>query len=266
MKKITLLAAVLAVFTMNAQIFSDDFEDADISDWNQIDEDGDTYVYFAYTGGGTGNYMTSASWLGNGIGALTPNNYSVSPAIDITGSTDLELRYDTGGQDADYSAENYTVYVSTGNTIEDFENEEITVSFSENLGEDPDAAGAFVSRSLDLSSFNGETTLYVAFRHHDVSDQFYLNFDNVVVDVELGVGENTISDFKYFLDSNASLKLSASDIITDIEVYSIVGQKVFTAAVNDAQGSVGLSALSAGIYIVKANTNNSATSFKIIRK
>lgn len=49
MKKITLLAALFAAFSMNAQLFSDDFEDQDISDWTLLDEDGDGYNFMAMT-------------------------------------------------------------------------------------------------------------------------------------------------------------------------------------------------------------------------
>ncbi len=225
MKKITLMMlALIASFSMNAQteLFSDDFNDEDISDWNQIDVDGDTQVFFPYAIPATPT-MTSASWTG-ATGPLFPNNYSVSPAIDVSGASGLSLSYQTGGQDPGFSAEVYTVYVSTGNTVADFMDNSITVSFNENLGDDPAAAGALVDRSLDVADLDGSETLYIAFRHHDVSDEFYINFDNVSLTAEtLSVGsfeENRLNYLKFLTSTKQVNYLFNLDLIWTKFLYS----------------------------------------------
>ena len=184
MKRLLFSLAMIAGMTaMNAQttIWSDDFEDQNISDWTLLDEDGDGFNFIPYdpsiAQNGEVNYMSSQSYDFD-AGPLTPDNWAVSPAIDITGMTNLNLAYLVGAQDPLYADETYTVYVSTGNTIADFEASD--VFFSENIGDDP-ALGEMVPRELDLSSFDGETTIYLAFRHHDSEDMFYINFDDVTV-------------------------------------------------------------------------------------
>jgi len=175
MKKITLLAAIVSCFAMTAQsnYFFDDFQDADISDWTLLDEDGDGYYFMPFdptvSQNGEEIYLSSQSWDGT---PLTPNNYAISPAIVVPGNESLSVGFLVGTQDTSYYNETYTVYVSTGNTIADFMNTDptVTISFSENIGDDPWARGTFVPRSLDLSSLAGATTLYIAFRHHDSTD------------------------------------------------------------------------------------------------
>lgn len=268
MKKITLLAAVFAAFTMNAQIFSDDFQDGDISDWTLYDEDGDGENFTAYdpsiAGDGEEFHLSSESWNG---APLTPNNYVVSPAINVANASGLVLNYEVGGQDPAYSEEVYTVYVSTGNTVDDFLNDDITVSFNEDLGDDPGAAGAFVARDLDISQFDGEPVIYVAFRHHDVSDQFIINFDNVVVDGVLGLDDNVIAGFSQFVDANNNLVLSSSNgNIENVAVYNVLGQNVLTSAIGNSNATLSLNAYTAGIYVVKVDINGQSTTFKVVKK
>lgn len=268
MKKITLLAALFAAFTMNAQLFSDDFEDQDISDWTLLDEDGDGYNFMAYDPSieqtGERNYLSSESW--DGV-ALTPDNYAISPAIDVTGSGAFVLEYLVGGQDPDWYQETYTVYVSTGNTIEDFLNNDpsVTVSFSENIGDDPAAAGELVERTLDASSLEGATTLYIAFRHHDTSDQYIINFDEVVLNGSaLSVNDNSLEGFDYFVANN-QLNLSAKTAMNNVSVYNMLGQEVISQKLNNMNESLSISALKTGVYVVTVTIEGANQTFKIVK-
>lgn len=270
MKKITLLAALFAGFAMNAQLFMDDFEDQDISDWTLLDEDGDGFNFMAYDPSlaqtGELNFMSSESWNPN-AGPLTPDNYAVSPMIDVTGNGTLQLDYMVGGQDPLYSNEIYTVYVSTGNTIAAFENTDpsVTVSFTENIGADPAAAGELVPRNLDISALDGATTLYIAFRHHDVSDQFIINFDDVTLSGVLGVSDNALEGFTYFVDVNNQLNLSASTSFENVVLYNMLGQQVISQKLNSNNETISLSGLQSGIYIATVSVEGASKSFKIVK-
>ncbi|MGY0393407.1 choice-of-anchor J domain-containing protein [Bizionia sp. KMM 8389] len=263
MKKITFLFAfcLTLTFSAQAQLFSDDFEDQDISDWTIIDQDGDGFNFMAYDPSiaqdGLNNYMSSESW-NSGVGPLTPNNYAISPAIDVTNNEDLVLTYVVGGQDALYSEEVYTVYVSTGNTIADFSNPAITVSFNEDLGDDINAAGNLVERSLNASALNGATTVYIAFRHHDVTDQFMINFDDVSLSGTL------LSTDEFAL--NAIQIFAANDVVTlsnikseaNYRISTISGQAVLNGNTRLATEKINVSNLASGIYIIEVtdvNTN-----------
>ncbi|WP_248397819.1 T9SS-dependent choice-of-anchor J family protein [Bizionia sp. M204] len=262
MKKITLLLTICLTisFSAKAQLFSDDFEDQDISDWTLLDEDGDGFNFIAYdpsiAQNGINNYMSSESWNPT-PGALFPNNYAISPAIDVTNNIDMVLNYSVGGADPDYSAEVYTVYVSTGNTIADFMNPAITVSFNEDLGNDAAAAGAFVNRSLNLSALDGSSTIYIAFRHHDVSDQFILNFDDVSL-----VG-TLLSTDEFALNS---MFIGCKDKVVTIynlqgeanyRILNIAGQEVLNGNTRLESQNIDAGNLASGIYIVEVTDANS---------
>ena len=156
--------------------FYEGFEDGTTpTGWVTYDEDGDGYIWdntavedFGFEAH-TGDYcMTSASYR-NDVGALTPNNWLVTPPI-IIGATS-ELSFWATAQDAGWADEQYYVKVSTtGNAVADFTttiyDAVVTASWGEVV--------------LDLSAFAGET-VYIAFQHADVTDMFFLNLDDVSV-------------------------------------------------------------------------------------
>ncbi len=152
--------------------FSEDFETDSTDAWTMYDEDGDGHTWFAFETNTTGYVATSASWDSETQAPLTPDNWLVSPAIDLTDATgDLELSYTVYGQDPDWAAEHYKVLISTTDNQ--------VASFTDSIHEETIGADIY-ERAFDISDYAGET-IYVAFRHYDVSDQFRLNIDNIEV-------------------------------------------------------------------------------------
>ena len=108
--------------------------------------------------------MNSQSYI-NYVGALTPDNWLITPAFVGGG----ELTFYMAGQDPAYAAEPIGVYVSMdgGATWGD----ELAYFV---------ATGDYVQQHVDLSDYAG-VTIQVAFRHYDVTDQFSVNIDQVEV-------------------------------------------------------------------------------------
>ena len=104
-------------------------------------------------------------------------------------------------QDAGYAAEHYAVYASTGgNAATDFVNplmEETLTAKSEVLY--PEAVrgsrtqGTWYQKTVQLPA----GTKYVAFRHFDCTDQFWLNVDDVKISEDGGGGSNNPLDYTY---------------------------------------------------------------------
>ena len=75
--------------------------DGDGNEWNVVSND-QSYV--------NGNYgLSSASWMSGGVGALTPDNWLILSGIELGGTLTFAAR----GQDADFPAENFAVFVAT---------------------------------------------------------------------------------------------------------------------------------------------------------
>lgn len=185
MKKLLFLVFILSnTYNLNAQCDStlpilEDFSDATAINfcWDFIDDDADGFGWSIVDLGDGNKGLKSRSWIGF---ALTPDNWVITNVIDLTSfntSQTVELSWKVRATAWNFDNENYTVYVATGNNISNFTNS--NVSFTENLN-NSDASGVFANRSLNISSMAGQM-VYVAFRHHNVTDQKELDIDDFAI-------------------------------------------------------------------------------------
>jgi hypothetical protein len=98
-------------------LFSEDFESGSIpSTWTNYDVDGDGYVWDLASSSNmtvNGNYgVYSASWISS-EGALTPDNWLIISNVEMGGT----FSFAAVGQDPNYPAENFAVYVSLESSI-----------------------------------------------------------------------------------------------------------------------------------------------------
>ncbi|MDX1651246.1 MAG: choice-of-anchor J domain-containing protein [Brumimicrobium sp.] len=206
MKKILLSVALLTVGSLSAQsYFSEDFSGG-LTSWNLVDSDNDGFQWTsADYGDGQGNVATSASWDSN-AGVLTPDNWMISPAINLSAASGtVYLSWLAYAQDQSWANENYSVYVSLNNDVPTLTGE--GADFNEVIG----TSSGYVSRSIDVSAFAGQT-IYVAFRHHNVSDQFRLNIDDVnVAQVNANDLELTSVEVDNMLEGNRTFTITVTN-------------------------------------------------------
>jgi len=62
------------------------------------------------------------------------------------------------------------------------------------------------------------------------------------------------------------LKLSYTQNISSVEIINVLGQRVMTASIDGTDGTVDMSNLAAGTYMVKAHTENMVKTIKIIKQ
>ncbi|WP_281751375.1 T9SS-dependent choice-of-anchor J family protein [Neptunitalea chrysea] len=240
--------------------------------WSQIDNDGDGNGWFPVDydldndGVADGNPCVASASYDNTDGPLTPDNWLISFPIDLTSSAatdNIALQWKARGVDSNYADENYTVYVATGNTISDFTSSSVT--FNEIVGQNG-GAGVYASRSLDISSLAGQT-IYVAFRHHNVSDEFVLNIDDVSITSTLGIENVALSKFKHHYDasSNQLTLKSSENNFTAISVYTISGQQVFSKNLSNTKEVVDLPNLAKGLYMAKVSIGNTVQNIKFTK-
>lgn len=147
-----------------------------------IDADGDgfnwDYTYLFNDGGyghnGSEGMVGSASYDIDTRAALHPDNWMILPAISVPqNASNFILSWWDKGQDADYFAEKYSVYICTsGRTVADF-----TATTAVYSGQ---TVNDWEKRTVDISSYANQT-IYIAFRHHNVSDMFFLDIDDIRV-------------------------------------------------------------------------------------
>ncbi len=198
--------------------FFESFENSDnIPDgWQIVDNDGDGYNWgvwnlFAHSGN---NSVASFSYV-NGVGALNPDNWLITPAINLGDSP--ELTFWAGAADTSWYLEHFQVKVST--------TADTVGAFTDLLLDETLSTPEFTEYTVDLSAYANQT-IYVAFVHTGVTDQYNLSIDDINVSglakgKELAFNFEKPSDIKQFktvsVPSNTSpLKMTDKE---NTEVY-----------------------------------------------
>ena len=203
----------------------------------------------------------SYSWYNGTI--LDPDNWFILGPIDLTNEPDALLTWDAQTGSVDY-LDTYSVYIGTSNNNEDLINSSL-VSFSETLTAED--VGAFNTKELDISAAVGNE-VYVAFRHHASYDMSAVAIDNVSITSTLSNEEFSIENlnYSYNIDSK-ELTIDASEMLTKVNIYNLLGQEVISNDVNGYNVNMNLSELNGSVYVVTVEgVNNASDSFKIIVK
>ena len=187
-----------------------DFENSSLADWTTIDADGDGNNWMLGSAGmGTGyghngsSDMVFSKSYDNNSGALYPDNYLVSRQVTLGGV----FSFYACAQDAAWASEHFGVAISTsGNTnAADFTTiQEWTMTAKAgaptNVTRDGSRTqGNWYLYSVDLSSYAGQTG-YIAIRHFNCSDWFYLDVDDISLGASKRAGDPV--SFNVYRDGN----------------------------------------------------------------
>ncbi|MCQ2318345.1 MAG: choice-of-anchor J domain-containing protein [Bacteroidales bacterium] len=228
-----------------------DFEDG-FQGWTSLDADGDGYgwrqasTFLSGVAGheGSADFVLSQSY-DNTYGVLYPDNYLVSPS-KLACQAGAQVKLWACGQDASYAAEHFSVEVSTGGATA----AEFTTVAEWTIGSkggrafksaDNKAAvrgtrdqSEWIEYTANLSAYAGQE-VWVAIRHFNVSDMFYLDVDDVTL--ATGGAKMETADNRSFQSYNVYRK----NVLTDemMPIYSTTDTTYI-----DAQWS----SLPAGVY------------------
>jgi len=189
--------------------------------------------------------MASASYDGVGNVPLDPNNWLITPQIVISeNASSVLLEYYVAtwlGNPADDWRDHYGVFVSTtGNAVGNFG----TIPIFEETPPESDASmgGAnqkWTIRTINLDAYIGQS-IYIAFRHYNSANRFWIMIDEVRVatiltnsegDQTLSIPAATALKGNYPNPFNPSTSIAfdmARDGQVTIDVFNIKGQKVKT--------------------------------------
>lgn len=259
MKKLFTLFIALFVmaFCAKAQyLLQEGFEGEDVpTGWLNIDNDGDGQAWYVlnnsqseqggYTVHSGQGHITSASYASV---ALTPDNWLITPAITLPAGAST-LSFWVAGQDPSWASEYFGVFISTtGTNISDFATELTNGT----------ATGTMTQYGADLSAYAGQT-VYIAFRHYNVTDMFRLNLDDV--EIYSGVGVANVENTTFTIFPNpaiTSIKVTGEG---NAVISNILGQTVTSATVNGV-AEIDVRDLESGVYFINMN----GVSKKFIKK
>ncbi len=189
-------------------------------------------------------------------------DWLVTPMIDLTNRAAATLTF-YGGQylDADW----FTVYEvrisTTSQTLHD--SFTMVATFAEVDFPFSELPELVTQKSIDLSAFDGEQ-IYIAFvMTQNDGDNWYI--DDVNVTSTLGLADQT-GNFKTVVYPNPTtgiFSIKASETIENIEVYSILGNKIGTYK---DEMTIDLSQLASGTYIAKiTSTEGNVSRQKLVK-
>lgn len=234
--------------------FTDGFENG-LTYWTAVDADGDGYTWMdgGFDGHTGETAIGSASFINN-IGVLTPDNWLISnqftsPAGGVT------IEWWEYGVDANDYADNYSVYVSPNGGNQ-------PANFTQLIFNGcPQAPKTWVKHSRNISATGN---IRVAFRHHDVTNMYWLLIDDVKITAGNNAGINDMNNTNIdFYPNPVEDKLYISEEVSEVSIVDINGRTVITA--NNTR-VVDMSNLSNGIYFARVITDNGIAVKKVVKK
>ncbi len=163
-------------------VFEEGFDDPALEEdfppegWTLVDKDGDGHNWY-WDFFEDEYYILSDSWLSSTGEALEPDNWIITPQIDLSeidgAALDFEVTPRASGPQ--YRTENYSVLISVNSTDpDDFE-----TIYTERLLPEMEN-WVWLLRTLDISDYAGEK-IHIAFRHHDSVDLYSIALTNIHV-------------------------------------------------------------------------------------
>ena len=271
---------VLHVQTINFNVVNAivyNFEDSTMQGWTTIDADGDGYTWvlgsvamdYGYGHNGSQDMVLSQSYI-NSAGALTPDNYLVSPAKAAYN----HISFYACAQDAAYASEHFGVAVSlNGNTSgSDFVTIDEWTMTSKGIGAksigrggETRAQGNWYEITADLSAYAGQE-FWLAIRHFNCTDWFYLDVD----DISLGIGGENVYENEanvlsiYPNPAKDRVMVTSEVVVNEYRVYDVTGAEVMSNMVNSDTFEVNVDNLSAGVYYLRIYSDGLVQSKKFI--
>ena len=201
--------------------FFEGFEEGTLpSGWTSVDADGDGWRWYAPTEAynekeldissfniHSGEGLVSSASYVNNVGELYPDNWLITPQVELQGNVSAWLC----GQDPSYSEEHFAFYVSTtGTDIGDFTQ----------ISEEFVATGEYKEYTADLSAYAGQMG-YIAVRHFNVSDQYWLNLDDFGIKFD---NPDAVEEWQTLVVTDTEVVLNGLNPETTYE-YQIIAKK-----------------------------------------
>ncbi len=188
-------------------------------------------------------------------GSVTQNNdWMISPEISLVNIESPTLRFMAKTLKDDWGLERFRVAIGNSTNYNEF----TVISEGAYL----EAPTDWTLYEFDLSTYEGQN-IRVGINYVS-DDNFVLQMDEFVVEGTLGLNDNEISDFEYYFDRfNNLLSISSGEILRNIEIFNMLGQKVVDEKINNYNHQLSLSNPSTSIYFVKVESDNGINTFKI---
>jgi hypothetical protein len=229
--------------------------------WTIIDVNGDSYNWsWDFFDELNEQYAVSESWK-EGPGPLAPDNFLITPKLYLGWMTgQLTLHYSIGAASSNYFAEHYQLTVSTTDTQpSSFRYILHEETLTEELGD------AWGPRAIDISGFL-DSSIYIAWRHYNCTDQYKLMLDSIVVVFtgNLGVSESKGTEINVNPNpAHETMTVSGNFKNADISLFSITGIPVIQALNVSGRVTLNVTSLATGLYFLRISHEGGGLTKKV---
>ncbi|MBN2836660.1 MAG: choice-of-anchor J domain-containing protein [Candidatus Delongbacteria bacterium] len=258
----------------NVQVY--DFEEGIPTGWTIIDADGDGYNWTTEPSipcevhsGSKG--VHSASFINTSKAALNPDNYIIMDKRLI--EQNASIKFWVSAQDGDWSAEHYGIAISTSSTNPS----DFTMIYEETLT--AKGHGSWYERQVIIPENYVGQNVYIAFRHFDCTDMFWINLDDVTVNFasptkisgellpqETTLHQNYPNPFNPTTTINFTTNVIGEAIISIINVKGELVDKFTEKILTSGKHSIIFdgSKLNSGVYFYRLETGDYSSTKKMI--
>lgn len=267
-KLFTFLTVILFAGSTFAQteIYEEHFADSmAVADYGftTIDQDGDGYnwVVDVYE---SEIYLVSESWI-DGVGALTPNNYLISPEIDLSGyDSAMVTFYLASATSGDFYAEKYRFVIAEGTDVAAVDSGDVIVT---QVLDSTYADANWTEHTYDITQHAG-SMINLAWVHFDCTDNYKIMLDSILVyePAVSGINSNPAKSVTLYPNpAHEYLTVNYKGSSTaKVEVYNIAGQLVKNFRNVSNGTTVTVDDLKAGTYILRVRNASGTQSRKFI--
>ncbi len=269
LKSIVLPIFFILINNVSAQMLTAS-DTTDFFNWTAIDADGDNnnWNIVDLTGVGTsldaqGGCVISSSWSPS-CGILFPDNYLISPSIDLSNTVgSLSLSFKVGSIESSSSnwfGEWISVYAVTDSSINYISN--CTPIHSDSLL----SGQQMFEFAYDISSLCGNSNVYIVFRHHNCNDENFIILDDIEVSNPVGISENNMEFSIYPNPSSELLNINYNLSISLISIYNMEGKLILEKKDNLMTENINIKSLIPGSYLCKIQLENGSCLQKVFIK
>ena len=224
----------------------------------------------AHTGGVALYYTLNNTTMGAPNGTYETMN--ILPCMDVTTGDTYKISFWKKSATATGLAVNGQTGVFSGLANDIASMTDVLLPYSALVPTATPAAGGWSKDSVNYVATATETR-YFAIGGKGVlavaSEQINIRLDDIKIEkVTSGVGiksisaNNSISIFPN--PTSGLLNINAVEVNSSVDVFNVIGEKVYTNSLVKGNNSIDLSGLSNGAYFVKLNSNGTITTKKVV--
>ena len=216
---------------------------------------------------GTGNDWITATSSANGFtgkvlkysynSSNVANTWFYTNSVNLVAGTAYTISYKYGNDSSTY-VESLKVAYGT---------EAISTAMTTVLADHPSVSGGVPQTNLVSFTPTVSGTYVFGFQAYSTQNELGLLVDDILIDVALSNATFDGNAFTAYPNPvKNTLTIRYNENISDVAVFNLLGQHLFSRSINATEGKVDMSNLSAGTYLLKVTSGDKVQTMKVIKE